>query len=822
MTLSSRPAHAPSFATSVAVVLAILVVNGGAAAAEEVRGGVRGGVRFYDDIKPLLAVHCYRCHGPEAAKSGLRLDLRQRAMAGGKSGKPAIVPGDGGRSEMVRRILSSDVDERMPPEGQRLSHPEAERVRIWIDHGAQWPDKDDYWAFQPPRSPPVPTDSGVASVNPIDDFIGASLAAANITPAPPANARTLLRRAYADLLGVPPLPVEAEAFLNDTAPDAYEKLIDRLLADARYGERWARHWLDLVRYSESDGFEDDKIRPHAWRYRDYVIRSFNADKPYDRFVAEQIAGDELWPGDSDALIATGFARLGAWDGMSKEPAQQRQDFLNDAADTAGSVFLGMTVGCARCHDHKYDPITQRDYYALQAFFAGIRRETRELASAAHDPPHVAKALKEAQAALPKLRDERDSILRAARAEAEWARRCELDEKGRLKITDEQVRKQADLLSPTALPALDKQIKEWELVERMNRPVVEAVIESSAEAPKTLLLKGGELSRAGHEVLPGFIHAIVAGQTSAPITPPPGGKSTGRRAALARWLTSPDNPLTARVWVNRLWQHHFGRGLVATPSDFGRHGRQPTHPELLDWLACRLVCDGSSTKKMHRLMMMSAAYRRSSISVPTAAARDPENKLLWRMNRRRLDAEAIRDSILAVSGRLSDTRGGPGVYPRIPRDVNVQLPNNDKELSWGSSTDEEGRRRTVYIFQRRSLTFPLVEVFDGAVMSQSCPTRAHTTVAPQALALFNGEFCREQARHLAERALREAGDDIDRRIERVFVLALTRAPSPGELEWAKAFLTRQAEVRRGAAGAEIAAFADFCHVILNTNEFLYLD
>ena len=782
--------------------------------------------RYYDDIKPLLAIHCYKCHGAEEAKHGLRLDLRERAFAGGKSSKPAIVPGDSGASEMVRRISSSDSNERMPPKGEPLSSAEIATVRRWIDEGAKWPDRDDYWAFQPPTAPPVPTVSSTQSSNSIDRFILARLEEEKIAPAPRADRRTLLRRAFADLLGVPPSPQEADTFLNDTSPRAFENLVDRLLADPRYGQRWARHWLDLARYSESDGFEDDKIRPHAWRYRDYVIRSLNQDKPYDRFVEEQIAGDELWPDDPDAWVATGFARLGMWDGMSKDPARQRQDFLNDATDTVGSVFLGLTVGCARCHDHKYDRITQRDYYSLQTFFANIARDEHELSGDVHDPPHVAEPYQKAHSELAKLPRERNAILGEAREQVEKEHRDETDEHGKALGKNEQVNKRAEQLHPNRLAELAKAVKDFGKIERINAPTADAIFERSADAPKTFVLKGGELSRPGDEVRPAVIDAIApSGGAALPITPI--GTSTGRRAALARWLVSPQNPLTARVMVNRLWQHHFGRGIVATPSDFGRHGQPPTHVELLDWLACRFVEDGWSLKRMHRLMMTSEAYQRADTFDPAAAAVDPQNKLLWRMNRRRLEAEAIRDSMLTVSGQISPVCGGPGVYPRISKEINVELPNNDKELSWGTCSDEEDRRASIYIFQRRSLTFPLVEVFDGAPMSQSCPVRPMTTVAPQALALFNGQFAREQAAHLADRVRREAGDDLDQQIRRVFLLALTRQPTEDELASAKEYLVKQAAVRRQSASPAAidpasAAMTDFCHVILNTNEFIFID
>ncbi len=765
---------------------------------------VRPSVSFYDDIKPVLAVHCYKCHDGENPKGGLRLDTLTNSLAGGKSGDAAIVPGASARSELVRRISLGEGDEMMPPKGARLTEAEMARIRQWIDEGAKWPERDDYWAFQPAKEPPLP--EGMA-VNPIDRFIDRGLEAATINPLPQADARTLLRRAFFDLVGVPPTPEEAQRFLRDKSSDAYEKLIDRLLADPRYGERWARHWLDIARYGESDGYEDDKVRPHAWRYRDYVIRSLNADKPYDRFVQEQIAGDELWPDNPEAWVATGFARLGSWDGMSKEPAQQRQDFLNDATDAVGAAFLGVTLGCARCHDHKYDVITQRDYYQVQAFFAGVQRETREAQGPLHEPRFVTAAFKADSAGLARLISERDELLRVARKDLEKKRADQLEKKN---VEEDAVKARVEKAHPGQLGKLNDAITAIELRMRFHEPKIEAIFHG--DGPKKIpLLKGGELARPGEEVAPGFIAAMLSpGESASP---------EGKRATLARWVASPENSLTARVQVNRLWQHHFGAGLVATPSDFGRNGKRPAHPELLDWLAREFVRNGWSLKKMHRLMMTSAAYRRAASPAPAAFAKDPENKLLWRMNRRRLEGEAIRDTILAVSGTLNPAMGGPGVYAQLPKGVNVEFPNNDKELSWGTATADDNYRRSIYLFQRRSLTFPLMDVFDGAPMNQSCAARPQTTVAPQALALFNGEFTREAAGHFATRLRREAGNDVPKQIERAFQLAFTRPPSNVERVTALKFLQVQTATRHADP---TAALVDFCHVLLNASELIYLD
>ncbi len=787
-------------------------------------------VDFYGEVKPLLAIHCAKCHGAEKPKAGLRLDRRDGLLKGGESGEAAVVPGKSAGSVLIRRVGSKDPEERMPPKGEPLAAAQVETLRRWVDQGAPWPDKDDYWAFKPPERPAVPGVKEAGVPNPIDAFVQAKLESRGLRPAPPAEKVALLRRLTADLVGMPPAPEEADAFLADGSPDAVEKLVDRLLADPRYGERWARHWLDLVRYGESDGYENDKVRPHAWRYRDYVIRSLNDDKPYDRFIREQIAGDELAPGDPEAIVATGFARLSPWDPLCKNEKQRWQDFLNDATDTTGSVFLGMTLGCSRCHDHKYDRITMTDYYSLQSFFAEARRENKPLPDGGNDPGHFRREVERAEAAVKSLRAEKQELRdrNALRVVLEKSQAGEPDEK--LSPTDEEIRKSVDKHDKARASAVEKEIKLQESVADLYRPTAEVILETGAKAAPTHLLKRGNLATPGPEVKPAFIAALAGDRPEASVAPALGGKSTGRRSALAEWLASPSNPMTARVIVNRLWQHHFGAGIVATPSDFGRNGRKPTHPELLDWLACELVANGWRLKPIHRLMLTSATYRRSTAFDAESAKADPENRLLWRMNRLRLEGEALRDSILAVSGRLNPKRGGPGVYPRISKEINTELPTNDQPPCWGTATEEEGCRRTIYVFQRRALMYPLVEAYDGAEMSHTCPKRPVTTVAPQALSLFNGEFARGEARFLAERAARDSGGDRGRQVERAYRLALVRPPSEEDRKEALRFLDGQARRRlppgeadaRARAEAERMALVDFCHVLFNSNEFVYLD
>ena len=529
-----------------------------------------------------------------------------------------------------------------------------------------------------------------------------------------------------------------------------------------------------------------------------MIRALNSDKPYDRFLKEQLAGDELYSTDAEAQVATGFFRLGTWDGLSRDEAGRWQDTLNDTTDTVGAAFLGLTIGCARCHDHKYDKITARDYYRLQAFFTNTRfTETRLPAEI--DPPaqiaereelhQQARELRERIAAQPEVAGEDEETTEPGKRRRR--QRTELDD--RLSVVQRR------------LAAIDK--------------VTDSIAERGTNAPTHHVLLRGSLGTPGEMVKPGFVASLCNGkEVDTPLTPT--AQTSGARSALASWIASPENPLTARVIVNRLWQGHFGTGLVETPSDFGRNGGKPSNPALLDWLSSELPRRGWSLKSVHKLILTSATYKQSVATRPECAKLDPQNRLLWRQNRQRLEGEAIRDSILSVSGRLNLEAGGPSVYPKISDEV-LSTGSTHK---WGSSPEDQQRRRTIYVFQRRSLALPLTEVFDGPDMVNTCPRRQSTTIAPQALALFNGAFGREESSHFAARVLRESGNKTEAQIERAWRLALVRRPTAAEREKSLAFLTKKAALHRAEkkADPERAALADLCHVLFNTNEFLYAD
>jgi hypothetical protein len=698
------------------------------------------------------------------------------------------------------------------------------------------------WAYRTPTRPPVPAvNEGERVRNPIDAFLLARLEAEGLTFSAEAERRTLIRRLSFDLTGLPPTPEEIAAFENDPSPDAYEKLVERLLDSPRHGERWATFWLDLARFAETDGFKADDRRPAAWRYRDYVIRAFNQDRPYDRFLREQIAGDELYPDDPEALIATGFNRNFPDEFNAVNLEQRRQEILNDITDTTTQVVLGLTVGCAKCHDHKYDPITQEDYYRFQAFFAayqpaerplGEREEVEQYLQELKEWEEKTAALRRQMGELEAPYREKAMARKKSRFPGEYQDWFDLPPQKRTPLQQQiacMVEKQVNVAADEIVKAmkpdarqkwqdLNKQMAEMASDRPPAPPAAMVLTDVGPVAPPTYFLKRGDWRQPGREVHPGFLSAL---DRRSPALPPtkPGATTTGRRAEAARWLTDPGNPLTARVMVNRLWQSHFGRGIVGTPSDFGIQGEPPTHPELLDWLAREFIGRGWSLKAMHRLMVTSTAYRQTSLGAPTQNAYtiDPENRLLWRMSRRRIEGEALRDSMLAVAGLLNGKAGGPGVYPELPPELAVA------KAAWPVPADaREGNRRSVYVFAKRNLRYPLFSTFDAPDGNETCARRFQTTTAPQALMLLNGKAALDIARAFAQRVLADAGRDPAHVVERACRLALGRAPQSDERQTLLAFLDRESALGKGSKDAFASAVVDLCHALLNLNEFLYVD
>ena len=724
------------------------------------------------------------------------------------------------------------------------------------------PQERSHWAFlsvAPSKPPKVDQTDWVR--NPIDAFILARLEAQGLKPAPPADRVTWIRRATFDLTGLPPSPEEVDDFLADPSPKAFEKVVDRLLASPRYGERWARHWLDLARYAESEGFKADEIRPNAWRYRDYVIKSFNNDKPYDRFIKEQIAGDELWPDDSDARVATAFNRHYPDESNARNLMQRRQEILNDITDTTTAVFMGLTVACARCHDHKYDPIRQSDYYRLQAFFAN--------SGAADEIPLVPeKELKRYREQSAEWEEKTRAIREEMNALAEPHRRAIIKDyvdkyppeiqdalnkspEERTPIEWQMVHKANQYLEPesyqyiAADSAVEGHLKgaqrqRWqELKDELRRfatlkpadlPIGTGITDVAPAPPQTHVLRRGLFDAPKEEVEPGFLQ--ILDPKSARIVPPKGSRSSGRRTALAAILADPSNPLTARVMANRIWQYHFGRGLVGTASDFGVKGDRPTHPALLDWLAAQFVKNGWSIKKMHRLIMTSNTYQQAARFDPFAAGIDPDDKLLWRFPRQRLEGEEIRDAALAVSGLLNLKMSGPSVRPELP-------PGMSPTYSGWKLTPEESERnrRSIYVFVKRNLRYPIFESFDMPDTHESCPRRAVTTTPLQALNLLNSELTLKWAESFAARVIGSAGCNLDEQIDAAFRLAFSRPPDDAEKDTVRKFFQRHCEIvaKRSAAGDELAlppglpdkadkveaaSLVDFCHMLINANEFVY--
>ncbi|HTU16757.1 MAG TPA: DUF1549 and DUF1553 domain-containing protein [Gemmataceae bacterium] len=668
----------------------------------------------------------------------------------------------------------------------------------------------DHWSFRPVRQSSVPrVRQRHWPCTPVDVFLLARLEAAGLKPAPQADKRTLLRRVYLDLIGLPPTPEEQQAFLDDSRPDAFARVVDRLLARPEYGERWARHWLDLARYAESNGYERDGAKPNAWRYRDYVISSFNHDKPFDQFAREQIAGDELPGSNAETQIAATFLRLGTWDDEPADPRVDRYDQLDDVLGTTATAFLALTIRCARCHDHKFEPFSQTDYYRLLAVFEPLKRP-EIIVSATH------------------RREHERFVGSAEELRAFWR----------------GVGVEASLLAGALLPSLSGQprfgaampLSRMAKVQLPELPQAHIWYEESPQAPETHLFRRGDPKRAAAAVTPGLPAVLVRRTDFQSVRQKDGLKirptahSTGRRRWLADWITRPDNPLTARVIVNRVWMHHFGKGLVSTPNDFGVMGAPPSHPELLDWLASWFMAEGWHLKPLHRLIVLSRAYQTSSALEADAGQGERKLSLFGRWRQRRLEAEAVRDSILAVSGELNPERGGPSVFPPLPQAVldGQSRPGN----GWGKSSPHQAARRSIYVFCKRSLAVPELELLDTPDTTSSCEQRPISTTAPQALTFLNGAFVQEQAASWAARLRREAGAEPAEQVRRVFTLALCRPPRADELRLALDFLSRQqrqieADAHRLRLSikpqtARQQALAALCVVLLNTNEFFYVD
>jgi hypothetical protein len=801
---------------------------------------------FEQQVRPLLEQNCHQCHSGSKPKGGLRLDWRGGVLKGGESG--AAVTLDDPRSSLLLEAVNYAGFE-MPPRG-KLPQDKIDVFTKWIDLGLPWTPGEDkppadkiaahappqindetraHWSFQPIQRPEVPpVRDSTWGKTPIDPFILSRLEQNKLTPAGPAAKAALLRRAYYDLTGLPPEPREVAAFLADDSPDAWETVVDRLLASPHYGEHWGRHWLDLVRYAETNSYERDGAKPFVWRYRDYVIRSLNDDKPYDQFVREQLAGDELDEPMPESIVATGYYRLGIWDDEPVDPLQAHYDDLDDVLKTTGEVFLGLTVGCARCHDHKLDPIPQADYYRLLSFFNNIRRfgvrSHESVLDASVQMVGPEEKLRQYREALTRWKEESDQVEQQLR---EFDRRIERALKGGEVDDFKREAYRVDLArkhTPGALSEeeleqyvqLTKRRDELRKTEPEGLMQVLCVKERGASPQPTHLLARGNAHAPGDEVQPGFPQ--VLGFDVPEISPAArSAASCGRRRVLADWIASPENPLAARVIANRVWQYHFGRGLVRSANDFGLQGDRPTHPELLDWLASELIAGGWRMKRLHKLILMSSAYQMSSQANDEALAVDPQNDLFWRFDMRRLSAEEIRDSILAVNGSLNrDKMYGESIYVKIPQAV---LAGQSRPgAGWGNSPEQDQNRRSIYIHVKRSLIVPLLASFDLPESDFTCPVRFVSTQPTQALTMLNSEFVNDEARVFAE-YLKQQSADPREQIAIALRRVTQREPADDEITDGLA-LIEKLKTERGAT--HDVALEQFCLMTLNLNEFLYLE
>jgi hypothetical protein len=957
---------------------------------------------FESNVRPLLDANCVRCHGGKGSngevkvRSGLQLISRKGLLLGGEHGS-AFDAANPDASLLLDMVSYKDEHHEMPPTG-KLEPAEMEVLKQWVRMGMPWTANDidllvevphegtgnttindntrAFWSNKPVVKPAVPkVDDPEWQKHPMDAFIYAKLAEQGLKPKGKASKETLIRRAYYNLTGLPPTPVAVSAFVNDSSPDAWPKLIDALLESPRYGEHWARHWLDVVRYAESNGFERDSTKEHIWRYRDYVVNAFNSDKPYDQFIREQIAGDELENPTPDSIIATGYHRLMQWDDEPADREQHVYDVLDDSVRVTSEGMLAMTVGCARCHDHKGDPISQKDYYNFMAFFKGVTQHSNQDSIQAVDLPaddevveariraredelnnlrKTAERLRseireEFLKADPNLKDqlsgESDAVLVsdargpgqiwrytterpaddwsavAFRPQSDWksgkvgigsgvkdrsiATDLDFDElwmqttfsltevpgslqlaaahsgaievylNGQLirKLSGRSAEYQADSLGEEALGALQtgRNVVSVHIKNAADNPYIDLGLRVSAgEARLAELIeqRGGELPNKniirrlngtlerleqltaepiptgvmamavqergtdpgdlfvhirgsvhapGDKVAPGVPQILDEGKMIEVPTPPEGAKTSGRRRVLADWMTQPDNRRTSRVMVNRLWQHHFGRGICPTPSDFGYLGELPTHPELLDWLARTFTDNGWKIKEMQRVLMNSLTYQMASTSDPVALQKDPANQLFWRFPMRRLTAEELRDSMIAVTGKLNTKLGGKSFFPVL--DEEVLATSSTKAGKWASSPADELERRSIYIHIKRSLKPPELETFDFADTDGPCAARFVTTVPTQALAMLNSRNVNDQAKKLADRLRAEVKDGVEAQVRRALELTLTRDIDPAEVARGLELI---AELQNKHSLSPDDAFERFCLVALNLNEFVYLD
>jgi hypothetical protein len=738
-------------------------------------------VDFAGNIAPIFERHCIRCHQPANKQGELSLATFADLAEGGY-----VVPGEPEESHLLQVVsFVDDQKPMMPKEGEPLSTTDVELLREWISQGADWPDsivvrersKADrsWWSLQPLSTIEPPMD-GIPSdwaANPIDRFIYSRLSAANLQPSPPADRRTLIRRLTFDLTGLPPTPQAIEAFEQDSSPDAYERLVDRLLDSPHFGEQWGRHWLDVVRFGESTGFEVNHIIDNAWPYRDYVIKSLNADKPFDRLVIEHLAGDAVAPGDPDTEVALTFLVCGPADIVGNQDAVQaaqiRADTIDEIIRTAGEAFLGLSVGCARCHDHKFDPISQQDYYRLYATFAGVHHDDRVVAT---DARKRAREL-----ALTPLEAEKKKLLEEKAARENGSGQSDDELANRLAVLDHQI------ASIPALPLLR--------VGRFEQP----------PGPQFVFVRG-DAQRKGDPVTAASMSTLT--NVTAGFELNGDAPEQARRLALARWIVAADNPLTPRVLVNRLWHYHFGTGIVATPSDFGFMGQRPSHPELLDWLARQLVEGGWRMKQLHKQIVMSQTYRQSGANRPDASKVDSDSRLLWRFPPRRLAAEEVRDTILEIAGVLDTRHGGPGfrLYRYTRDNVATYTPLDD----FGPET----YRRAVYHQNVRASHIDVLSDFDAPDCAYSTARRTPTTSPGQSLVLMNHSFTMQMAAAFADRLTKEAGlDRLQGQIERAFQLALGRPPDGEEFAAARNL-------------AEQHGLRAFCRALLNSSEMIYID